>query len=197
MMHPKFRRGEFDRVADSPASWFLTAWKLKRTADEIDWLDDNHQPRQWPTAHDQEKAFLWPVYRMLMGLTFENLLKGLLIAQGRPASTDGRLAKGFKTHDIATLLSYLDASAVPISPEERKVLLDLQDYVVWLGRYPMSRIAEHQDIGTHGSDDHAIEQRLWQRLSDHLASGGWMTDQQGKRILMQLPTGLPKEGEKA
>ena len=182
MMHPKFRRGEFDRVANSPASWLLKAWKLKRTADEIDRFDENHQPREWNNSRDNEKKFLWEVYRLLMGMCFENLLKGLLIAQGRSASGNGRLEKAFSTHNVAALLLDLDTSAIPISTEERRVLLDTQEYVVWMGRYPMPREAKHQDISTHGNQDHAIEQRLWQRLSDHLASVGWMTDQEGKRI---------------
>jgi hypothetical protein len=67
----------FDHAKDSPTPWLMQAKHLKKAADKICWIDSEHQP-----VKNSDVDFLFPIYRMLLGLSFENLLKGIIIAEG-------------------------------------------------------------------------------------------------------------------
>jgi hypothetical protein len=128
---------------------------------------------------------------MLMGLSFENLLKGLLIAEGMPAVTNGKLVKDFVEHNLGTLADKLEGvtkSQPVFTAEERKLLAEISRFVVWQGRYPIPK-ASHGYTGGYAlndPDEHKLEQDLWKRLHDRLISIGWHKDTSGKRHKLKV-----------
>lgn len=185
MLNTLFRKHYFEQVADDPGTWWLTAWKLKRVADEIPLYDAAGLSVEREGPKDREKKFLWPIHRMLLGLAFENLIKGLLIAQGYSATDGTRLQRDFTTHKVEKLLAMLDLSSFPLNPGEQNLLKKLEVYVVWMGRYPMPLSFDEHDWPDYGSDEAILEQQLWARLSNHLADVGWKKDADGNRVPMR------------
>jgi hypothetical protein len=59
----------FDNAIQAPVSWFVMAHNLKWSADQICWLDKNHN--QIEEDENSFRIFSIPIYRMLMGLSFE------------------------------------------------------------------------------------------------------------------------------
>ncbi|KHT49323.1 hypothetical protein [Vibrio sinaloensis] len=122
----------------------------------------------------------YATYKMLMGMSFEALLKGLLIeSQQVPISN-------LATHDLVDLAKTL---GLILSKEENKALTVLTDYVLWAGKYPMPKNAKQ--LQQHRTMVHVTENRkiklgslnatesngaldfdnlkpLWRKLSDEM-----------------------------
>ena len=126
---------------------------------------------------------MFPIYRFLLGMSVENLLKGIAVAHGaNPTAPDGKLTKPFKSHRVSSLPGAIDRSRLPISKDERKTLERLEGYVVWAGRYPLPTCAEHFSAKTATSEELAAERDLWDRLYDHLVQIGWIEKIDGHRL---------------
>jgi hypothetical protein len=153
----------FENAANNPKSWFDTAVNLKLAANEL-YSDDFYKP----IPVDKNTPFIMPIYRMLLGLSFENLLKGLLVASREQIITpDGE----FTVHDMKRLLDALDdTGALPtLTDEERNLLCELESYVVWLGRYPVPEKTVEYTFSRYSNADHFTEQELWEKISEHLS----------------------------
>jgi hypothetical protein len=183
----KMARTSFEYTLNCPNSWLNIAWRLKRAADEINiynlpgkglWnfmqFPDRALENSLVKEHDTELIHLTPVYRFLMGQSFENLLKGIIIAQGTPAGSNGKLNKDFKSHNINMLLEKIDYTKCSITGEEEEILKEQQQYVKWAGRYPISTKAEDFTIvQAYSYDNNRKELELWKRLAEHLDKVGW------------------------
>ena len=158
---------QYDGALDDPMAWFRSAWKLKRAAQEFGTMSRPGWSNGIPDdPKERELANLMPVYRFLIGQSFENLLKALLVSQGHSAGTGGRLAKSFKIHSLETLAGRLDKTNFPMSNEELETLLDLQPYLDWAGRYPIpTERAQHSIALGFSSTQHYNERRLWERIA--------------------------------
>jgi hypothetical protein len=172
----KITRNAFEYNMDSPKSWLHTAWTLKRAAEEIDTfnLPGRGFSNGTPKGRDTELLLLTNVYRFLMGQSFENLLKGIIITHGTPAGSKGKINKLFKSHDINVLLKKLDYTKCSLTKEEEEILKEQQQFVKWAGRYPISTKVEDYTIA-HGysSKKNRKELELWERLSEHIKEVGW------------------------
>ena len=73
---------------------------------------------------------------MLYGMALENLLKGLLIAQGTPATVSGELNPVLKTHHVLELWR---KAGLAIDTEQERLLSALGWAVETGGRYPVGR----------------------------------------------------------
>lgn len=71
---------------------------------------------------------------MLNGLAIENLVKALWVETNEPVDEKGRLIKNLQKHKIICLLKDVNFT---LSHEEEELLLRLESYVTWAGRYPM------------------------------------------------------------
>lgn len=128
---------------------------------------------------------MFPVFKMLMGLSFENLLKGIIVAQRGTSGSTGKLDKDVGVHRMIDLLTPPVRAAISISTEEETLLKDLEGYVTWAGRYPFPKREPEYFALQHSSRDHRLAESLWQRLYDHLKSNGWVVKMNGAK----LPTG--------
>jgi hypothetical protein len=173
--NPLLRQGEFDCAVDSPGSWLFCALDLRTAADRIDWQRN-------PIREGERSLGLYSVYRMLMGMSMEALLKGILIAQGKQILDKGKLKNDFSTHDLSKLARSADPSALTFSLDEFKILQNLTPYIVWAGKYPMPKVANGLIVKGHSSTEMGLERKLWDRLYEHLTNIGWVSKGRGKRL---------------
>lgn len=173
--NPLLRQRSFDCAVDSPGPWLFSALNLRTAADRID-------PDRNPIREDEPSLGLHWVYRMLMGMSIEALLKGILVAQGEQILHRGKLRKGFTTHDLGNLAQKVDPSALTFSSDERKILKNLEPYIVWAGKYPLPRVANDLIVQGYSSHESGLERRLSDKLYEHLKSIGWVSKGGGKRL---------------
>lgn len=174
----------FNCGLQSPGSWLMSALWLKRAAEEIDyWKHYNADIN----STEGDFQFMVPVYKLLLGLSFENLLKGIVVAQRGSGGSGGKIEKDLTTHRIKDLLGLVDLSAVSISDKEKSLLIDLEQYVVWAGRYPLPKKSADLFAKMDSSNDNKNRLALWDRLFTHLKSIGWIT----KMDVSKLFTGKP------
>lgn len=175
-MSPDRRKYWFDLLIDVPGAWLGVADRLKLAADRVDLRPiDFHNP-------SFEAVELVPVQKMLLGLAFENILKGLLVAFGRPARVNGKLAPALATHRMRDLLDQFTAAELVLDSAEQDVLFQLGVYVTWQGRYPIPKKASDYEATTWNVQDQERERRLWDKLYTLLVTHGWRIDPDGKRI---------------
>lgn len=166
-MDDKLKRIIFDAGTVSPGSWLLEAMTLKVAAERVDWLFK-------PVTQEEQTTSLMTVYRFLMGLSFENLIKGILHTQGHKVTENDRFTKLFSKHDLGYLISKVAPSRLSITKEETDILHDLTPYVIWAGRYPFSKQQRDMIVLLNGSAEHRRELELWEKLKEHLANTSWI-----------------------
>ncbi len=187
----EMKRLSFKCKLDSPAAWLHTAWMLKRAAEEIDtlriWTPGRGFSNHTAKGRDAELYQLMPVYRFLMGRSFENLLKGILVAHIEPAGNDGKLHELKKSfnHNISELGKKLK-NKFDLDDEEIEILKENEPYITWAGCYPISKKAENYEIAlTYSNITHDKELELWERLSEHLKDVGWFKKGDGRIIYLK------------
>lgn len=68
---------------------------------------------------------------MMNGLALETLVKAISVRRKDPIGKNGKLAFGHhRTRDL------LDELGIPITDDEEELLLRLENYVYWAGKYP-------------------------------------------------------------
>jgi hypothetical protein len=177
-----FRQRAFDAGIQSPGVWIFSAIDLKTAADRLNWQDS-------PVRDDEPSLGLFSVYRMLIGMSLESLLKGIIAAQGvNILDSKGKLSREFTSHKLSTLASKVDATQFVFSSEELRVLEATEPYVIWAGKYPFPKSYEDVTyIKTHSLKDLQIELALWDRLYEHLANIGWIM-KMGKKLDLRPKT---------
>lgn len=137
-----------------PVNWAYMASALQKAASLMDWA----------TKRDITDWRYVPIYRMLMGFSLENLIKGILVAEGHPCMADGTRLH----HDLTQYADLI--KGVVLTETDKNVLADLQHYVLWAGRYPRPRQAARMIPIGHSKPRHDAELALGQRLYDYLRS---------------------------
>jgi len=64
------------------------------------------------------------VYNLLLGYSFENLLKGIVVAQRGSAGSVDKMDKDLKTHNMKRLYDYLKSIAWTTKMDGSKVMID-------------------------------------------------------------------------
>jgi len=175
--NPELRQCTFDYAVDSPGSWFFCALDLKVAADRLNWQTK-------PIKDEESSIGLHSVYRLLIGLSFENLLKGILVAQGDQILRDGKLHRDFTCHKLSEFAGRIDPSTFTFSKDDMKILKNLEHYVIWAGKYPFPKRPSELVVKGHSSIEIATELDLWDRLCEHLKSIGWITKGNGTKLYL-------------
>lgn len=139
-------------LAESPEAWRRTAIGLKRSADLIweQWY--GHLSRlnggevvKFSPQGAGDLALLLPSYLLLLGLAYENALKGLLVAK-EPSrvrhKVKWQIPKG--GHDLKELCAVAD---FPLNSDEEEILKALTEATMWAGRYPVPK--DHDGLENH------------------------------------------------
>ncbi len=137
-----------------PVNWAYMASALQKAASLMDWT--------W--KRDITDWRYVPIYRMLMGFSLENLLKGILIAERHEVM--GKTRK--LNHG---LVQYADkVKGITITCDEKTLLSALEPYIKWAGRYPMPKTPDDLVTLGHSKSLRDGELALGQKLYDYLRS---------------------------
>lgn len=165
---------EFAKIVSEPLFWLRSAQNLKNAADlistevETRWAASN-------TGQETPKMFdwvpLWQVYMLLAGLAYENLVKGIYLTQEKGIVTNGKIIDPLFTNhrteklidQVNKLLEQQKQKPIELTEHESDLVRELQDAVVWLGRYPVPK--KYKDGLIHRGS-----------LDIHLRSGGVEAD---------------------
>lgn len=128
----------FDRRKDSPLWWLNKSSDLHASAGAL-WvvmLEDKSQKFQ--NSLSLGKGFsmgaaCWPVYQMLFGMSFELILKAIIVVSKKTL---------VHTHKLITLADNTD---LHLTKPERDILILLTESIVWEGKYPVPKQKEHLD----------------------------------------------------
>jgi hypothetical protein len=176
-----FRRAFFEPTANSPVAWYIISLNLKTAADRLNWLTN-------PIREEEQSLGLSAVYRMLIGMATEAMLKGIIVAQTENVIDSNRaLLDSLKNHKLDKLAQEItnnDPSFVFLN-EEINTLKRLRPYIEWAGRYPIPLNENQYTAVMHSNVDMDLEIKLWERLRDHLKSIGWVV--KGKNRLYLTP----------
>lgn len=140
-------RDQFERVAEMPLTWRLTAESLLRAARAlIPMMEADHRAMQDPAQREFEHP-VDEVYMLLAGFAIENLAKAMLVERD-PASvtSGGKLNPAFKNHRLVDLVH---ATGVTLTEDESYLAERLESFVVWAGRYPTPGKVEEGLPRTH------------------------------------------------
>jgi hypothetical protein len=147
------RSSIFDEL-QQPVNWAYMATALQKASSLMDWTR-KRDITDWRYV---------PIYRMLIGFSLENLLKGILIAEGHEVMKNyKRLNHGLKQYAEKV-------SGIPITLDERDILARLEPYVKWAGRYPRPKTSDEMVSIGHSKRLHDAELALGQKLYDYLRS---------------------------
>lgn len=89
-------------------------------------------------------------YMMLMGFAFENVAKAVLITRDHRIVSSIKLGKWPTNRSGHGLIALFKAILPKVSPEEEYLLLRLEEYVVWAGRYPIPRTSKEYKAAEEG-----------------------------------------------
>lgn len=134
-------RETFENVSNDPNSYLKMADKLKLSADIIleEYLSANEESKKNVEMTDMIKIGLYPIYLMLIGYSFENVLKGLFIALGGKFlkwNSNGHNLEVIVTDINKISLKVLGKKIIENKKDETDLLKKLKVYAEGKGRYP-------------------------------------------------------------
>ncbi len=130
----------FELTASTSASWFLSARRLKRSADilwDIYETDANKMFEEEANILELENLEIGGVSMFISGLSIENLLKALLIKDNPNVVASGKLKQWPASgHDLIELAK---EARISLDCAETALLKSLTTFVLWAGRYPVPK----------------------------------------------------------
>ena len=122
-----------------------------------------------PGTQQRRLAYL-DSHMLLIGLAFENLIKGILIGRNPALATARRIESGIlgrKGHGIAEGAKNI----ISLIPQDLQLLERIEEYLFWAGRYPLPLKSgvfvnsEVQELRTYRSTDPASVNKLFEQLA--------------------------------
>lgn len=165
----------FAAAEESPGSWLITAMRLRAAAARLDWLAA-------PVREDESSTGFVREYRMLLGLSFENLLKGIISLVRIESGQRPPLPRECLHHSLATLATRSEVGIVSLSPQEIELLGSITPFIEWSGKYPLPKKLESYTCSGHSNHEHDAEHVLWERLAAFLADRSWVMKGGSKRM---------------
>ncbi|MBP9655185.1 MAG: hypothetical protein KBE19_12420 [Rhodocyclaceae bacterium] len=164
---PKLKERFFAAAEESPGSWLISAMSLRAAAARLDWLAA-------PARDDESSVSFIREYRMLLGLSFENILKGIISLVRIEAGQRPPLPRECLHHSLATLAARPEVVIVSLSPQEVALLNNMTPFIEWSGKYPLPKRHESYAVSGHSNHEHDAELLLWERLAAFLADRSWV-----------------------
>ena len=126
----------FELIGKDALYWLAQAKQLKMAADTIlPYLKEAFTiPPALPGAQDKRFAFFHS-YMLLIGLSFENLIKGILIGRNPTLVSRDKIESGIlerKGHGIADGINQL----ITLNSHEFRPLQRIEEYLFWAGAIP-------------------------------------------------------------
>jgi hypothetical protein len=124
----------YDEMAGRAAVWQWVSRDLLAAANAVQLHRRGPGARQRKTRRDDRVDTSPAPILLLYGLALETLLKGVLIAQGTPATRRGRLNRDLRTHNLVKLWK---EAGLAIDTDQETLLSALAWIIETGGRYPM------------------------------------------------------------
>lgn len=146
---------QFEKQSQSADFWFLQATRLRHAADILAKKHGEELARFAEAPDDllanemrngRNISFeLFPVYLLLFGLSLENLVKGILVARNPARFSNSR----WLNHGLT---DYVLECGLTLDGRRRDLLMDLEAFVLWKGRYPTPKTQRQWQLrhGRHG-----------------------------------------------
>lgn len=166
-LDPELKERFYAAAEESPGSWLITAMSLRAAAARLDWLAA-------PVRDDESSVSFMREYRMLLGLSFENLLKGIICLVRLETGQRPTLPRECLHHSLATLAARPEVGGMDLSPQEIALLDSMTPFIEWSGKYPLPKKLEGYTGSGHGNHEHDAELDLWERLAALLADRSWV-----------------------
>ena len=153
-------------IANSAGKWHSAAISLRAGYDLImhSLLTDSfNNPR------DAEKLFtaleaIAPA-KMLIGMSFENLVKALCLVSSDHFLTGAELNRHLLGHRTSRIAMRINSDIFKPTDEDLAALKNIEEYVVWRGRYPSPIRPENNFQFTFDIEQHNHHIELWRRMS--------------------------------
>lgn len=166
-LDPELKERFFAATEESPGNWLITAMSLRAASNRLDWLTA-------PVRADESSTGFMREYRMLLGLSFENLLKGIICLVRLEAGQRPPLPRECFHHSLATLAARSEVGIMALSPQEIALLDSITPFIEWSGKYPLPKKLEGYIGSSHSNHEHDAEIALWERLAAFLADRSWV-----------------------
>ena len=168
----------YKQVAHSKDWWLLSSDRLKRAADCLKTHYKNSAARVnkgEPITNVAAELELILQYGMLIGYSFENLLKGRLVEFDPSKIHVSRSGTGFELkwgshgHDLWDLANELRIYCqLDLSDKDEELLNYLTLFMLWKGRYPIPKseryLAGRAGVTEIGADDFNLIDELYFRI---------------------------------
>lgn len=156
---------DFTNYGRDPMVWGYQADNLKRAAEAVYAIVERDYAADPPVVEHLRSD---PVYKYLVGMAIENLLKGIMIYDNPSLVTQNKIDNAIDGHDMWTLHTgkgckkkdgrcRLEALESELIPDEQEFVKLLEPYVVWMGRYGIattrSKYESNLEAHTHGGED--------------------------------------------
>jgi hypothetical protein len=160
----------FEIIGKDPFSWLGQAQEMKTVADEILPLLESELtiPPTYPGTQRKRLAYVGS-YMLFIGLTFENLIKGILIGQNPALVTKEGIKSGIlgrKGHGIAEGAKRI----IHLTQQEFQLLVRIEEYLFWAGRYPLPLKSnaflnsENQELRSFRTNDPLLIEKLFKKF---------------------------------
>ena len=152
---------------ESPGSWLLQALRLHAAAERLDW-------EKFPIRDDEPTTSFVAEYQMLLGLAFENVLKGFISLIRLETGETPPLPRECHIHKLETLAERIECQELALTDDEIKSLARLSPYIEWAGRYPTPKKFSEVIAIVSGNQEREATRKLWERLVSLLYERAWV-----------------------
>ena len=166
-MDSEVKKWIFETGQECPGSWLIQAMSLKVAADRLYWGDN-------PVKDDEATVSLVGPYKMLIGLAFENLLKGIILLNKLDKTGISGLPKECFHHNINDLFEFLGDFEHSLDDEEKTHLINLSPFIEWAGRYHLPKKEKDIVPVQHSNIERKLELSAWEKLSSYIIKNGWV-----------------------
>ncbi|MBI2224019.1 MAG: hypothetical protein HYU44_03525 [Betaproteobacteria bacterium] len=152
---------------ESPGSWMLQGLSLKAASARLDW--EAH-----PARDDEPTLSFLAEYHMLLGLAFENVLKGFISLVRLEKRTLPPLPRECHVHRLEDLAIRPECAELALTATELETLARLSPYIEWAGRYPVPKRSSEMIAKLSSNREREKEEALWERLVPLLHERAWV-----------------------
>lgn len=133
----------YNLITKDSMTWLDNSEKLKFSADiiqkELQILVENFLRGEKDYNNEDKIQAFWNTYYLLIGLAFENLIKGLSVENNRQLKSFDDIFKIYwKKHKSGHgILKIAQDNIMDLTDKEIEILEKLETYILWAGRFPL------------------------------------------------------------
>jgi hypothetical protein len=164
----------YSMTGSEALQWLESAQGLKHSAEVLrdHLIASTDVP---PNLRRIETLGLMKSSMLLLGLAFENLIKGVYVAKNSEIVNGEKVNRSsWNSHGGHGIVDFAQAQ-VQLEADERELLTRLQEHILWAGRYPVPNKSSDFYSSRHpdnkrklSSADFGLADRLFHKLADAL-----------------------------